>query len=800
MIDPIASLRSALGNTYDIEREVGQGGFATVYLARDLKHDRRVAIKVLKPNPEQELSAARFAREIGLLARLQHPNILPLYDSGHVDGLLYYVMPYVIGETLRDRLQNDGRLSVDAACDIAREVADALAYAHGQGILHRDIKPENILLSEGHAVVADFGVAALIHIGDVQQLTRTSAGIPGTPAYMAPEQILGEGVLDGRADVYSLGCVLYEMLAGTQPFVGKAGITQRFIEPPPLASKARDDVPAWLDETISRSLARDPRERFSDPREMAQVLAGASGARAALLAHGSQLARSLRALRRERVLPLAVAAVGGVALLAWAASRSGATPVSSIAVLPFANVGGDSTQQYLAEGMADGLATALGKVPGISVVSRTVTSHYRGRPDVDAREIRKVLGAGYVVHATLRRLEGKLRVSVQLINASDNAEAWSESYDRDASDAYAVQDSIAHAVAQALSPRRQSSANMAAVQSTVASSGTSNPEAYDLYLRGRYALMRRGPGVAQAVSRFEQAIDKDRQFARAHAGLALALELLPYFSPVTAASVRDRAVAAANRALSLDSTQAEAHTALALAHAHAYEWAAALSEHQRAIALDPNDAAARTQYGRHLIYSGRVREAKTEFARARAADPYDAVASGWLGHLLSLSNQHAEAVAELDRALEIDSDSAPPVLFMAVQANMVAGDTAKARAIVERLWARVPHWHGPTAFLLAELGDRARAVAVARQIEAHPEPGYGSASTASIIYASLGDTAKALDLLERATDAGEIWPTSYSLSERELDPLRRSARFAAIVRRVGLDERIFTSPNGGRPQ
>ena len=246
--------------------------------------------------------------------------------------------------------------------------------------------------------------------------------------------------------------------------------------------------------------------------------------------------------------------------------------------------------------------------------------------------------------------------------------------------------------------------------------------------------------------------------------------------------------------------QAEAHTALALAHAHAYQWDAALKEHQRAIALDPNDAAARTQYGRHLHYMGHTMEAKAQFQQARAADPYDAVASGWLGHLLSLTNHHDSALAELDRALEIDSDSAPPVLFMAAQANMVAGDTAKARRLVKRLWERVPQWRGPTAFLLAELGDRATAATVARQIEANQEHGYAGISAASIIYAVLGDTAKALDILERATDAGEIWPTAYSLSERELDPLRRSARFAAIVRRVGLDERIFTSPTGGRPQ
>jgi TolB-like protein/Tfp pilus assembly protein PilF len=804
MIDQIASLRSALSGRYDIEREIGQGGFATVYLAKDLKHDRAVAIKVLQPFEADDSWKRRFIREIGLLARLQHPNILPLYDSGQAESLLYYVMPYVKGETLRDRLGRERQLTIDAACGIAREIADALAYAHKENIVHRDIKPGNILLSDGHAVVADFGVARAIGIANLQDLTRTGELAPGTPIYMGPEQLFGNSPTDSRSDIYSLGCVLFEMLTGTPPFIGKDAITARFTGPAPVASEHRRDVPRWLDETIAKALARNPEDRFQHARDLSAILSGSSVAgsdarRALEGARSSRLAHAYRAFRRARYAALFLAALAGLAVLKWASVRSRQPSMSTVAVLPFANVGGDSSQQYLAEGMADGLATALGKVPGIRVVSRTVTSHYRGRSEIDARELRKLLGADYVVHATLRQLAGKLRVSVQLISASDNGETWSESYDRDASDAYAVQDSIAHAVAQVLSPGRLSPASKAALQSTMASSGTSNPEAYDLYLRGRYLLMRRGPGVAQAVSRFEQAIAKDPKFARAHAGLGLALELLPYFSSVNAASIRDRAVTAANRALALDSAQAEAHTALALAYAHAYKWDAALKEHQRAIALDPNDAAARTQYGRHLHYTGHLVEAKAQFQQARMADPYDAIASGWFGHLLSLTNQHDSALAELDRAMEIDSDSAPPVLFMAVQANMVAGDTAKAKALAIRLWARVPQWHGPTAFLLAELGDRATAATMARQIEADPVHGYVGTSTASIIYAVLGDTANALDVLERATDAGEIWPTSYSLSEREVDPLRCSARFAAIVRRVGLDERIFTSPTGGRP-
>jgi eukaryotic-like serine/threonine-protein kinase len=797
MIDPIAPLRSALSGRYDIDREIGQGGYATVYLARDLKHDRHVAIKVLNASLEDERGETRFIREIALLARLQHPNILPLYDSGHVEGLVYYVMPYVTGETLRDRLNSESRLPINSACNIAREVADALAYAHSQGVVHRDIKPENILLSEGHAVVADFGVARAIDLANVQQITRTGAGAPGTPAYMSPEQLLREREPDARSDIYSLGCVLYEMLTGTQPFAGDGGMMRRFTGPTPLASSVREDVPVWLDETIARALAREPEDRFVDAREMAQPLAGTpgSGSRG-----GIQFARIYRALRRPRVAALFVVVLAAVVALGWVGLLSGRTSVNTVAVLPFANVGGDSSQQYLAEGMADGLATALGKVPGIRVVSRTVTSHYRGRSDIDAREIRRVLGADYVVHATLRQLAGKLTISAQLISAVDNGEAWSESYNRDASEAYAVQDSIAHSVAQALSPRRPSPANRAAVQSTVASSGTSNAEAYDLYLRGRYLLMRRGPGVSQAVSRFEQAIDKDPKFARAHAGLGLALELMPYFSSVRAPSIRGRAIAAANRALALDSTQAEAHTALALAHSHAYEWDAALKEHQRAIALDPNDAAARTQYGRLLHCMGHVMEAKAQFEHARKADPYDAVASGWFGHLLSLTGQHDSALAVIVRALEIDSDSAPPVLYMAVQANLMLGDTVRARALVKRLLERVPAWRGPAGVLLADLGDRATAMTIVREIEASPRDSYVGGATAALIYSVLGDTAKALDVLERATDAREIWPMSYSMSERELDPLRPSARFAAIVRRVGLNERIFTSPTGGRPQ
>ena len=271
------SLRAALRGHYEIEREIGQGAFATVYLARDLKHERKVALKVLNADPTSETGELRFIREIRTLARLQHPNILPLHDSGHVEALLYYVMPYVSGDTLRDRIDREKQMPIEGACGIARDVADALAYAHAQGVIHRDIKPENILLSTGHPILADFGIARAIDLAGIRQLTRTGAGSPGTPPYMSPEQLMGDRELDGRSDIYSLGCVLFEMLAGKPPFAGKQGFVKRFTEPPPNPSDSRADLPSWVDAAVSRALQRDPDDRYASAKEFVLALCGPSG-------------------------------------------------------------------------------------------------------------------------------------------------------------------------------------------------------------------------------------------------------------------------------------------------------------------------------------------------------------------------------------------------------------------------------------------------------------------------------------------------------------------------------------------
>src|ERR1700675_680486 len=270
--DPIGPVRAALAGRYEIEREIGEGAFATVFLARDLRHERLVAIKVLNADPTSDDSELRFLSEIRLLAKLQHPNIVPLIDSGHSGATLYYVMPYVKGESLRERIRRERQLPLDAAIAIAREAADALAYAHEQGIIHRDIKPENILLSAGHPMIADFGVARAIDLAGVRQLTRTGIASPGTPAYMSPEQLMADKELDGRSDTYSLGCVLFEMLTGKPPFAGKEGFVKRFTEDPPSPSSIRKGLPPWVDGIVTTALAKDPGDRYQTAQELATSL------------------------------------------------------------------------------------------------------------------------------------------------------------------------------------------------------------------------------------------------------------------------------------------------------------------------------------------------------------------------------------------------------------------------------------------------------------------------------------------------------------------------------------------------
>jgi serine/threonine-protein kinase len=471
---PFDRLKSALGDRYEVERQVGQGGMATVYLARDLKHERQVAVKVLRQELSASLGADRFLREIRVAANLQHPNILGLYDSGETEGLLYYVMPFVEGESLRDRLNREQQLPIPDALQITREAAEALAYAHKRGIVHRDIKPENILLLGGHALVADFGIARAVSQASEEKLTQTGMAI-GTPHYMSPEQSLGSDHVDARSDVYSLGCVLYEMLVGQPPFTGPnamAIMARHSMEVVPSLQVVRQSVPDDVEDAVMRALQKTPADRFQTMTELGDCLAEAeaevtvvrTAARRASTAARRTPTRELPAApppvdRRRRtlligggVLALLIAAGGG-----WAALRHrdrAAAPVAGsggldphrVAVLYFQDLGARDSMRYLAEGLTEGLIRQLSEVQTLDVISPNGVAPYRG-DSIPPDSVARALNVGTLVQGGVDRNGGRIRVTVRLVDGTSGVDYKRASFELPAANVLGIQDSLVQEVA-----------------------------------------------------------------------------------------------------------------------------------------------------------------------------------------------------------------------------------------------------------------------------------------------------------------------------------------------------------------
>jgi eukaryotic-like serine/threonine-protein kinase len=793
-------LQSSLGSAFTLEQELGGGGMSRVFVALDGQLDRRVVVKVLSPDLAAGVNSERFKREIRVVASLQQANIVPLLSAGETDGLPFYTMPFVEGRSLRERLKGETRLPVPEAVSILRDVARALTYAHERGVVHRDIKPENVLLSGEAAVVTDFGIAKALAAsragppgdGRAPGVTLTEIGTTlGTPTYMAPEQASGDPATDHRADIYSFGCLAFELLTGRPPFHGRPVhqiVASHFGERPPAVEELRPEVPFTLATLVARCLEKDPGKRPQTGRELLQLLdVDATSAVARV--------QRRRAMRLLLVASPVVAAVAlGVLLKRDGGDGRAGTTGPQLALVPFANVGGDSTQDFRADGLTDALYIEVKKLPALSVAARTATSRFRGQPAVDARAVGQQLNVAYVLHGTYRNDGTTQRVLARLSRTSDGEDVWQDEFDHPLSNVFAAEDEIRDSVVAALQRYVEGQASTRAP--TVSSRGTTDTAAYALYQRGQFLLGRRGRGVALAAEHFQDAIDRDPRFARAYAGLAAALEILPNFSDTTFVDVHDRATAAARRALELDSTLSEAHMALALAQMHSFEWALADSQFHVALRFDPGDAAAHMQYGRLQLYTGHVREALVEFQKAKDLDPASALISSWLASSLMTNGRRAEAFAEIDRALEIDSMN-PPIIFF----GAMVSDARGRRDVARRLLARappIPVWRSAAAQGYAAIGDRDSSLRLLREIEASPARSFRHSTLAGISLA-LGDTARALDEFERAMEAREFWPSAPILSGPIVDPIRKSPRFAELLRRANLSVEIFTSPTGGRP-
>ncbi len=801
MRDFVGLLAAHLGARYRLEGELGRGATAIVYRARDVRLDRPVAIKVFNPELVGAAGAERFMREIALEAQLNHPHIVPLLDTGDVAGTPYFIMPCIDGETLRARLDRERELPVDDAVQITRDVAVALAYAHERGIVHRDIKPENILLTAGTAVVADFGIARVLsEVGAAQRLTQTGLTL-GTVPYMSPEQALAEPVIDGRSDIYSLGCMLFEMLAGEAPHTGpsaQAIIAKRLGEPPRSARQLRASVSPALDRVVRQTLAVNPADRFASAQQLIDALTRARSADAEVApaptiapVHGSQHPDASGDTRGARHTTRWIRAAAGAGLLAvlvsvvvfWrtrpmAPTRAAAT---AMAVLPFADLSERRDQEFFALGMAEELIRMLSRIPGLHVTGRTSSFALRDTRD-DVRTIGRRLQVDKLLTGSVRRAGDSLRVSAELVNVADGQSVWSATFDRPLHDVFAVQEEIARAIAEELS------IGLGPRVALIAPS-TTNVAAYQLYLRGRLAWAQRTPeSLAQGIDFYRQAVALDPSFARAWAGLADSYT-------ATARNLFGRphdylplARDATLRAVALDSTNAEARTArAAVAHYVEHDWSLAAREYERAIALDPTYADA---FYFHALFLATRQQADSALAQARRAlalEPLSGPANMGPGMVLYLTHRSPQAVPLLRAAVAANPQFYFTYIWYALSLA-ATGDSSSAVTAADAAVRLAPRNRLMVVMrgqVLALAGRRADALQVAREVSALAQREPIAHFELARLYAMLGDRENALAWIDRSLVASESQSTQ--LLTPGFESLRDDPRFKEFLRRVNLN-------------
>ena len=789
MSDLLDRLTEALADRYRIERELGGGGMSRVFLAQETSLGRQVVIKVLPPEMAGQLSVERFKREITLAAQLQHPHIVPLLHTGEVNGLPYFTMPYIRGDSLRTRLA-DGTLPLNEAMRILREVASAIGFAHAAGVVHRDIKPENVLMAGDTAMVTDFGVARAVSVSTSGgQAPLTSHGmVLGTPAYMSPEQAVGDSAVDRRADIYAWGILAYELLTGATPFADRLPqamlAAQVTVEPEPL-NRRRPGLSPVLSSLVMRCLAKDPGARPQDARELIAALD-------AVVTQSSEMAARVAAAPRWMLLPhkrfYLVGAVLTLAFAGWAifGQPRGASPATqrlrSLAVLPFEDP--DTSDAYLAEGLTDAIRAQLSDVRELRVMARTSSTQFAG-PSVDLPAVGANLGVGAVLQGKARRSNSRIAVTAELVRTSDGVTLWTHSYDQDAMQVAAAEDSIAAAVTGVLGVSLRTTPS--------AIHHVPSAEAHDLFLRGWFLAQKNSEAdLRTAQGYFTQALEKDPNYAEAHAGMSYTWSFLAdqYEKPERA---YPKAQTEAQRALALDSTLAMSHMALGMALAGAWDPAGSERELRRAAALSPQAADAHVFLANNLCQTGKVAEGLAEIQRSIALDPLSTQASENLTLCLYFAGRYREAIAQHQHTLAIDPnypDYGDPLLGESyrelglLDSAIVAYKQAQAKADGRPFYG--------LAITYARAGRNDDALGVIRQLESRFAKGYQSPTEIALAFASLGKMDSAFTWLRRVVDAHDLlWLIGRSGSE-----------WSAILAdpRFGPFERDALPKGGGTPK
>ncbi|MBI3872569.1 MAG: protein kinase [candidate division Zixibacteria bacterium] len=734
---------------YKITDKLGQGGMGVVYKAEDTKLKRPVALKFLSPHMLQNAAEReRFYQEAQAAAALDHPNICAVYEIDEFEGQIFIAMAFVPGSTLKDKIES-GPLGASDAIDIALQIGSGLQAAHEQGIVHRDIKPENVLLTpKGQAKIMDFGLAKL---GKGSALTKSGTTL-GTAAYMSPEQVRS-GAIDHRTDIWSLGVVLYEMIIGERPFGGdhEAAVMYAIVNDPwPSAVFRRSEAPVSLDSVLEKCLAKTPDERYGDVDETLADLREIAGASAQLSAGGAQPAPEVPAL----------------------------------AVLPFVNMSADPENEYFSDGLSEDLITALSKLEGLRVVSRTSAFSFKGK-DTDIRRIGEQLNVRTVLEGSVRRAGNRLRVTAQLINVADGFHLWSERYDREMSDVFAVQDEIAQRIVTALKVKLISRDVERLVEPA-----TENLEAYHLYLQGRYQWNKRTQeGFAKAVAFLRQAITVDPGYALAHAALADVHILQGVYGHRSPHEVFPAARAAAQEALRLNDKLAEGHASLAhVQFLYDWKWTESEKGFRRAISLDPGYALAHLWYGLLLMTIGQLERAMAQIEEARRCDPLSLIINTDIGLIHYHARRYDAALEQYQRTLEIDENFFVTHYGIAMIHQQLGRHDLAIRA-AERSLA-LSHGSNLVKAMLARshalAGDRDTAMAMLTELKQTADA-YVAPYSLALVHAGLREYDRAIDYLEKAlADRTQYAMHFVATGDPCLDDLGDDPRFVALMKKMNL--------------